>query len=249
MPHIAPRMVVHEIRTYPGAKPVHQHLRPLHPRKAAAIKGEVEKLLKDGFIYPIPLTEWVSNIVPVDKKQGTIHVCVDFHDINRAFPKDNYPTPFINQIIDNCAGSDIFSLTDGFSGYNQIKILSTDKHKTAFICPCMTFSYRKLPFGLKNSGATFQREMSYAFHDIKHIFQPYLDYLPSHSAKCKDRPDHLRQNFLRYRRFNIKLNPHKCVFCIDSGRLLRFIVSKDEIHLDPLTFEAIITLPSPSSLN
>ena len=68
MPGIDPSIVVHEIPTYPGVKPVRQCLRPMHPRKAAAIKAEVEKLLNAGFIYPIPLTEWVSNIFPVDKK-------------------------------------------------------------------------------------------------------------------------------------------------------------------------------------
>ena len=114
MPGIDPSIVVHEIPTYPGAKPMHQCLRPMHPRKSTAIKAEVEKLLNVGFIYPIPLTEWVSNIVPVDKRQGTIRVCVDYRDINRACPKDNYPTPFIDQIIDKCARSEIYSLMDGF---------------------------------------------------------------------------------------------------------------------------------------
>ena len=166
MPGIDPSIVIHEIQTYPHTKPVRQKLRPIHPRKAAAIKAEVEKLLKAGFIYPVPLTEWVSNIVPVNKKQGTIRVCIDYRDINRASPKDNYPTPFIDQIIDDCAGSEVFSFMDGFSRYNQINILPADQHKTAFICPWGTFAYKKLPFGLKNAGATFQRAMSYAFHDI-----------------------------------------------------------------------------------
>ena len=70
---------------------------------------------------------------------------------------------------------------DGFSGYNQIAILPTDQHKKEFIFPWGTFAYRKLPFGLKNVGATLQRAMSYAFHDIKHIVEPYLDDLPAHS--------------------------------------------------------------------
>jgi hypothetical protein len=118
MPRIDPSIVVHEIKTYPDAKLVQQKLRPVHPKKIAAIKEEVEKLLKSGFIYPIPLIEWVSNLVPVAKKQGTIRVYVDYRDLNKACPKDNYPTSFINQIIDNCAGSVIFSFMDGFSGYN-----------------------------------------------------------------------------------------------------------------------------------
>ena len=91
--------------------------------------SEVEKLLKSGFIYAIPLTEWVSNIVPVTKKHGTIRICVDYRDLNHACPKDNYLTPFIDQIIDNCVGSVIFSFMDFFLGYNQIDSLPSDQHK------------------------------------------------------------------------------------------------------------------------
>jgi hypothetical protein len=103
IPGIDPKIVEHEITTYPDAKPVRQKLRPVNPKKARAIKIEVEKLLKAGFIYPIHLTQWVSNPMPVNKKQGTIRVCTDFHDLNKACPKDNFPTPFIDQIIDECA--------------------------------------------------------------------------------------------------------------------------------------------------
>jgi hypothetical protein len=96
MPGIDPKIVEHEITTYQDAKPVRQKLSLVNPRKAAAIKAEVERFLKARFIYPIHLTEWVSNPVPVDKKQGTIRVCTDFRDLNKACPKDNYPTPFID---------------------------------------------------------------------------------------------------------------------------------------------------------
>jgi hypothetical protein len=113
---IDPRIVQHEIRTYENVKPVLQKLRHVNPRKAVPIKEKVEKLLNAGFIYPVPLTEWVSNYVPMDKKQGVIRVCIDFRDLNRACPKDNFPTPFIDQIWDECVGSEIFSFMDGFSG-------------------------------------------------------------------------------------------------------------------------------------
>ena len=91
MPGIDPSIVEHKIWTYPDAKPVWQNLRHVNPCKAAAVKAEVEKLSKVGFIYPIALTEWVSNHIPIDKKQGTIHVCTDFRYLNKAYPKDNYP--------------------------------------------------------------------------------------------------------------------------------------------------------------
>ena len=132
---IDPSIVVHKILTYPNAKPVFQRLCPVHPRNTASMKGEVDKILKARFIYLIPLTDWVFNIVPINKKQGTIRICVDYQDINRACPKDNYPTPFIDQIIDECPESDIFSVMDVFSGYNQINILRADQYKTTFIYP------------------------------------------------------------------------------------------------------------------
>ena len=92
----------------------------MNPRKAPTIKAEIEKLLKAGFIYLVPLTEWVSNLIPVDKKQGAIYICTDFHYLNQACPKDNFPTPFIDQILDECVRSELFSFMDGFSRYNQI---------------------------------------------------------------------------------------------------------------------------------
>jgi hypothetical protein len=98
----------------------------------------------------------VSNRVPVNKKQGTIHVCTDFRDLNKAYPKDNFPTPFIDQIIDECAGCEVFYFMDGFFGCNQIQIKPEEQHKIDFIFPWGTFSYQNMPFVLKNAGATFQ---------------------------------------------------------------------------------------------
>ena len=96
MPGIDPRIVVHEIKTYLDVHPVQQRLWLVHPKKVVAIKAELEKFLNVGFIYPVPLTIWVSNPILITKKQGTIRVCVDYRDLNKACPKDNYPTPFID---------------------------------------------------------------------------------------------------------------------------------------------------------
>ena len=86
--------------------------------KEIAVKDEVEKLLKDSFIYLIALTKCVSSPIPIDKNNGMIHVCMYFHDLHKSCPKNNYPTPFIDQIIDACAESEFFSFMDGLSGYN-----------------------------------------------------------------------------------------------------------------------------------
>jgi hypothetical protein len=118
MQSIDPNIVVHEIKTYPNAKPIRKRIFKVYPRKAATIKLEVEKLLKASFIYPVSLTDCVSNLVPINKKQGTICVCVDYMDINKTCPKENFPTPFIDQIIEDCTDCKIFFLMDSFSGYN-----------------------------------------------------------------------------------------------------------------------------------
>ena len=136
---------------------------------------------------------------------------------------------------------------DGFSGYNQIQIKPEHQHKTAFICPWGTFAYQKIPFGLKNAGATFQRAKSYAFHDIKKIVEVYLDDLTAHSKKRADHPAHLRAVFERCF-YKIRLNPHKCIFCVISGRLLGFIVSKHGMMVDPFKVEAIVKLPPPRTI-
>ena len=100
-----------------------------------------------------------------------------------------------------------------------------------------------MSFGLNNVGETFQRVMNFTFHD--NIVEPYLDDLLTHSRKRKDHPNHLRLVFERCRKYNILLNPHKCVLCVESGRLLGFIVSNKGIRFDPLKFKAIVNLPPP----
>jgi hypothetical protein len=174
MPDLDPSIVEHRINTCLDITLVRQKKRPLHPSKSMTIKEEIDKLCATGFIYPIAYTSWVSNPVPFNKKQGTIRVCTDFHDLNHACPKDNFPTPFIDQIIDDYAGHEALYFMEVFSGYNQIQIHPIDQYKTAFTTPWGTFSYRFMPFGLKNTGATFQRAMTYVFHDLTYIILTYL---------------------------------------------------------------------------
>jgi hypothetical protein len=248
MPSLDPSIVEHRIDTWPDITPIRQKQRPLHPSKAAAIKAEIDKLRTVGFIYPISYTSWVSNPIPVDKKHGTIRVCTDFHDLNNACPKDNFPTPFIDQVIDDCAGHEALSFMDGFSGYNQIQIHPADQYKTAFITPWGTFAYRVMPFGLKNVDATFQRAMTYIFHDLVEIILAYLDDLTARSKKRTQHLDDLRIIFQRCRQYNIRLNPLKCVFCVTAGRLLGFIVSQSGITVDPLKVKAITEIPPPRNI-
>jgi hypothetical protein len=186
------------------------------------------------------LNEWVTNPVLANKEHGTIHVCMDFCNLNKACHKDNFLIPFIDQIVDQCTGCEVFSSMDDFLGYNQIQIKPEDQYKTTFISPWGTFTYRKMPFGLKNVGATFQWAMAFSFDDPKHIVEAYLDDLASRSSKRFGHPVHLRLIFERCRYYQIRLNPNKCRFCVTSGHILGFIVSTIGIMVDPLKVEAIV---------
>ena len=122
MPRIDPYNVKHHIDTWPDVAPVCQNKWPINPSKAPAVKDEIEKLHKAGFIYPIAYTTWVSNPIPINKKKGTIHICTEFHDLNLTCTKYNFPTLFIDHIIDASDNHEVFSFMDGFYGYNQIQI-------------------------------------------------------------------------------------------------------------------------------
>jgi hypothetical protein len=128
---------------------------------------------------------------------------------------------------------------DGFLGYNQIQIKPEDQHKATFIFPWGTFAYQKMPFGLKNVGATFQQAMSFSLHDLRHIIEADLDDLASRLRKRDDHPMHLQLIFERCIYYQIHLNTNKCIFCVTSGHLLGFIVLTTGIMVDPLKFEVI----------
>jgi hypothetical protein len=127
------------------------------------MKKEVKKLLDEKIIIPLRYSEWVSNLVPVRKKNGEIKLCVDFRNLNRSSKKDNYPLPKMEHILQKVTGAARMSMVDGFSGYNQVSVFLEDREKMAFTTPRGTFMYAKMPFGLMNVGENFQCAMDITF--------------------------------------------------------------------------------------
>ena len=119
------------------------------------IKEEVKKQLDAGFLEVAKYPKWVANIVPVPKKDGKVRMCVDYRDLNRESPKDNFPLPYIDTLVDNTVKNSRFSFMDGFSEYNQIRMAPKDREKTIFVTMWGTFCYKVMPFGLKNAGVTY----------------------------------------------------------------------------------------------
>jgi len=248
MSRLDPSIVVHYLTIDPKAKPVKQKLRKMHPQIALLVKVEIQKLLDAKFIKPIDYPEWVSNIVPMVKPNGGICMCSNFKDLNKACPKDDFPLPNIDLIVDLTVGHEMLSLMDGFSGYNQIMIVEEDQHKITFTCPWGTYCWRVMPFGLKNAGATYQRAMTVIFHDLfHHMMEDYVDDILAKSSRA-DHIQVLRQIFDRLKKYQVRLNPKKCVFGVTSGKLLGYIVSCRGIEVDPVKFKAIVEMPPPKNL-
>jgi hypothetical protein len=153
-------------------------------------------------------------------------------------------------ILQQVVRSQMMSLLDGFSGYNQIQFKRVDKYKTTFTTHWGTFTYERMSFGLINAGATFQRDMQISFDDlIGKIIQIYLDDLTVYSRNRQDHFDHLKQVFLRCRKFRMSLNPTKSIFGVTAGNILEHIVSESGINIDLERVIAIQNLQAPYSKN
>ena len=133
MPGLDRNITEHHIPTYPEARPVKQKLSRLRPEWAEKIREEIAKQIQANFLEVVDYPQWLENILPVPKKDGKVQMCVDFRDLNKACPKDFFPLPHIDVIIDSAASSAMYSFMDGFLRYNQIMMAVMDKIQTAFI--------------------------------------------------------------------------------------------------------------------
>ena len=133
MPGIDPSVITHRLNVYSSSKPVRQKKRVFASERDNAIKEEVQKLTITKFILEVYYSDWLANVVMVKKANGKWRMCVDFTDLNKACPKDCYPLPCINQLVDSRAGHKLLSFMIAFSGYNQIRMDEADQEKTSFV--------------------------------------------------------------------------------------------------------------------
>ncbi|XP_061371625.1 uncharacterized protein LOC133314196 [Gastrolobium bilobum] len=166
MPGIDPEVCCHRLSVDPKAKPVSQKKRKFGPDRQKVIDEEVKRLHDAGFIKKVKYTTWLFNPVLVKKPSGAWKMCVDYTDLNKVCPKDAYPFPSIDQLVDNASGFKILSFMDAYSSCNQILLLEDDQIKMAFITQNANYCYTMMPFGLKNAGATYQRMMNEVFKDL-----------------------------------------------------------------------------------
>ncbi|XP_056862280.1 uncharacterized protein LOC130509965 [Raphanus sativus] len=239
-------ITTHELNVDPNFKPIRQKRRKLGPERSKAVAEEVERLLGAGSITEVRYPEWLANPVVVKKKNGKWRVCVDFTDLNKACPKDSYPLPSIDRLVESTAGNEMLTFMDAFSGYNQILMHPDDREKTAFITDRGTYCYKVMPFGLKNAGATYQRLVNRMFADqLGKTMEVYIDDMLVKSLRADDHLAHLKECFAILNKYGMKLNPAKCTFGVSSGEFLGYIVTQRGIEANPKQISAVLNLPSP----
>ena len=241
---------MHSLSIDPSVRPVIQRRRKMNEERANAAKDEVDRLLRIGFIREVQYPKWISNPVLVKKSNGKWRMCIDFKDLNKACPKDSYPLPSIDGLVDATAGHGALSFLDAYSGYNQVVMDPRDEECTAFITNQGTFCYKVMPFGLKNAGATFMRLVHRVFCDqLGKTVSAYVDDIVVRSSSSEEHIHDLGEVFDTLRKFRLSLNPEKCVFGVSSGKFLGFLISARGIDVNPEKIMAVVNMRSPRSRN
>ena len=213
---------MHKIFLVENAKTSMEHQRRLNPVMKKVIRKKVFKWLNVGFIYAISNSPWVSPVHVVPKKDGftvvrneknelipirTVTGWIDYRKLNIATRMDHYALPFIDQMLDRLAGHPYLCFLDKYSRYNQIAIVLEDQEKTTFTCPYGAFAFRRMPFGLCNATATFQRCMMYIFLDlVEEAMEIFMDDFLVYGSSFENCLENLETVLQRCQDKNLALN-------------------------------------------
>nr|GEV86700.1 reverse transcriptase domain-containing protein [Tanacetum cinerariifolium] len=264
---IDPRFCTNKYLMEEDYKPAVQSQRRVNPKIHEVIKKEVIKLLDACMIYPIFDNPWVSHIHCVPKKGGiTIvenenneliptrlvtewRVCIDYKKLNDATRKDQFPLPFMDQMLERLAGNKFYCCLDGFFGYFKILINPPDQEKTTFTCPSGTFAYLRMPFGHFNAPGTFQRCMMAIFHDmIEKTMEVFMDDFLVFGDSFSSCLSHLETMLQRCEDTNLILNWEKCHFMVKEQIVLGHKISKNGLEFDRSKVDVNAKLPNPTTV-
>ncbi|XP_018487321.1 uncharacterized protein LOC108857805 [Raphanus sativus] len=264
---ISPSLCMHRIHLEDESMTSIEHQRRLNPNLKEVVKKEILKLLDAGVIYPISYSKWVSPVHVVPKKGGITVVkndkneliptrtvtghrmCIDYRKLNSASRKDHFPLPFIDQMLERLANHPFYCFLDGYSGFFQIPIHPDDQEKTTFTCPYGTFAYRRMPFGLCNAPATFQRCMMSIFSDlIEDVVEVFMDDFSVYGSSFSACLSNLCRVLRRCEDTNLVLNWEKCHFMVKEGIVLGHKISERGIEVDKAKIEVMVSLPPPKTV-
>ena len=267
VPGISPDLCMHRIHLEDESTSSVEHQRRLNPNLKEVVQKEIMKLLNEGIIYPISDSNWVSPVHVLPKKRGVAVVkndkdeliptrtvtghrmCIDYRKLNAATRKYHFPLPFINQMLERLAHHKYYCFLDGYSGFFQIPIHLDDQEKITFTCPYGTFAYRRMPFGLCNAPATFQRCMISIFTDmIEDFMEVFMDDFSVYGSDFTSCVNNLCKVLARCEGKNLVLNWEKWYFMVNDGIVLGHKVSAAGIKVDRAKVEVMTGLPTPTNM-
>lgn len=238
----------HTIRLTPGSAPTYRRMHRLTPVEEAEMRKQIADLLARGLIEPSS-SPFGAPILFVQKKDGSLRMCIDYRALNKITVRDRYPLPRIEDLLDKLSGCTVFSSLDLQSGYHQIRITEQDVPKTAFVTPMGSFQFKVLCFGLTNAPATFQRVMNQIFAPyIGKFVLIYLDDILIMSRTPEEHAQHLRIVLEVLRKNNLYAKLTKCEFARPQLKFLGHIVGKHGIAVDPEKIATITKWPVPKTL-
>lgn len=241
------RLVKHRIPTA-DARPIYQYARPTSPMNRKVIDDQLEIMLTQGVIQKSS-SPWASPVTLANKQDGTKRFCVDFRALNKVTEKDRFPLPRITDLLEALGGNSFFSSIDAAAGYWQIEVEDADIPKTAFSTHQGLFEFRRMPFGLCNAPATYQRYTNELFAGL--LFSTcvaYLDDLLVYANSFEQELHRLREVLERFRQSNIKLKGKKCFWFHTKITFLGHVVSREGLLPCPKKVEKLQKYPLPSNV-
>ena len=204
------------------------------------------KLKRARAIKEVFYPEWLANTVVVKKTSEKWRVSMDFTNLNKACPKDPFPMPQIDQLVDATASHPRMSFLDAFQGYHQILLALEDQEKTAFVMPIRNYHYNVMSFGLKNARSTYQRMMTRMFEpQLGKNIKIYVDDMVVKSKVVSEHLEDLGGTFNVLRRHKLRMNVSKCSFGVGSSKFLGYMVTHKGIEVNPDQIKAINDLKPP----
>lgn len=238
----------HTIRLEPGVQPPFKRQSRLTRAEEEEVKKQVTDLLAKGFIEPSN-SPFGAPVLFVQKKDGTLRMCIDYRALNNITVRDRYPLPNIQDLIDKLHGSTVYSSLDLQQGYHQIRIKEEDVPKTAFLTPLGQFQFKVLCFGLTNAPATFQRVMNSIFGQyIGKFVLLYLDDVLVFSRNATEHAQHLRLVFEVLRKHKLYAKLKKCEFNKSELKFLGHMVGREGVRVDPDKMAVVQKWPIPKSV-
>lgn len=219
----------------------------ISPKMKILLKQELEEMLRKNIIAEME-SPWAFPVVLIPKKDNKIRLCVDYRRLNAITTTDTYPLPRMDDLLQTAKTTPFMSTLDLRSGYWQIKIAERDKIKTAFTTPFGIYVFNRMPFGLKNAPATFQRLIDKFRTGLPNItILAYLDDIIICSSSLQCHIMDLRQTFQRLKAFGFHLNREKCHFCLPKVKYLGHILTTEGLKVDPEKTQAIRNRPKPKN--